>query len=101
MEGAYIIKTHPTANEVSLFTGKLIASLQGAEQKDYYSDSWYNETYMEPNKTTERFPYMLANTFPKWGSGLQYYYLFRERRKRNINNFTGEAALFSNEAIPV
>ena len=70
MEGAYIINTHPTANESSLFTGKLIASLQGAKQKDYYSDSWYNETFMEPNKTTERFPYMLANTFPKWGSGL-------------------------------
>ncbi|MFJ7825888.1 hypothetical protein [Psychrobacillus sp. NPDC096623] len=71
VKGAYIINTHPTANEVSLVTEKLAASLQGAVQKDYYSDSWYNEIYMEPIKKTERFPYILANTLPKWGSGIR------------------------------
>ncbi|WP_277584555.1 hypothetical protein [Psychrobacillus antarcticus] len=70
VEDAYIIKTHPTANEISLIKANLISSIHSAKQQDYYSDSWYNETFMDPNKTTERFPYMLANTFPKWGSGL-------------------------------
>lgn len=71
VEDAYIINTHPTANESSLIKGNLIASLQGAKQQDYFSNSWYNETLIGPNKTTERFPYMLANTIPKWGSGLR------------------------------
>ncbi|SDN62883.1 hypothetical protein SAMN05518871_106180 [Psychrobacillus sp. OK028] len=70
VEDAYIINTHPTANEVSFVTEKLVASLQGAEKKDYFSDSWYNEIYLETQKT-ERFPYILANTFPKWGSGIR------------------------------
>lgn len=70
VEGAYIIKTNPTAIESSLMKEDLIDLIQGAKQQNYFSDSWYNETFMEPDKTTERFPYMLANSLPKWGSGL-------------------------------
>lgn len=70
VEGAYIINTHPTAIESSLMKENLIDLIQGAKQQNYFSDSWYNETVMEPDKTTERFPYMLADTLPKWGSGL-------------------------------
>lgn len=71
VENAYIINTHPTAKESSLIKENLIASIKGAKQQDYFSDNWYNETFLEPNKTTERFPYMLVNTLPKWGSGLR------------------------------
>ena len=70
VEGAYIINTHPTGIESSLMKENLIDLIQGAKQQNYFSDSWYNETVMEPDKTTERFPYMLADTLPKWGSGL-------------------------------
>jgi len=73
VEDAYIINTHPTANESSLSKENLIASIHTAKQQDYSSLSWYNETLLgaDSDETAERFPYMLANTFPKWGSGLR------------------------------
>ena len=73
VEKAYIINTHPTANESSLTKENLIASIHTAKQQDYYSLSWYNESLLgeDSEETTERFPYMLANTLPKWGSGLR------------------------------
>jgi hypothetical protein len=93
VEDAYIINTHPTANENSLIKENLIASIQGAKQQDYFSDSWYNETFMEPNKTTERFPYILANTLPKWGSGLRTT-VYLEKTGKGILITTQEKQLY-------
>ncbi|QUG40070.1 hypothetical protein KD050_12160 [Psychrobacillus sp. INOP01] len=93
VEDAYIINTHPTANKSSLIKGNLIASIQDAKQQDYFSDSWYNETLIGPNKTTERFPYMLMNTLPKWGSGLSTT-IYLEKNGKGILITTQEKQLY-------
>lgn len=93
VEDAYIINTHPTAIESYLIKENLIAFIQSAEQQDYFSDSWYNETFMEPDKTTERFPYMLANTLPKWGSGF-HTSIYIEKNGKGILITTQEKQLY-------
>lgn len=81
VEDAYIINTHPTAHESTILKENVIDLIQDAKQQNYFSDSWYNETIMESDKTTERFPYMLENTHPKWGSGLHTTVYLEEKGK--------------------
>lgn len=72
VENASIINIHPSAKESSLIHEDLLKKIHSLKEEVFYSDEWYNETYMdtETNKRNERFPYMLMNTSPKWGSGL-------------------------------
>ncbi|MDI2587309.1 hypothetical protein OR571_09400 [Psychrobacillus sp. NEAU-3TGS] len=72
VESASIIAIHPSAKETSLIKEDLLKQIHNLKEKQFFSDKWYNETYMntEANKRSERFPYMLINTSPKWGSGL-------------------------------
>ena len=81
------------AKERSLIKENLIASMQDAKPQDYFSDSWYNETYLEPDKKTERFPYMLANTLPKWGSGL-HTTIYIEKNGKGLLITTQEKQLY-------
>ncbi|MEK4484221.1 hypothetical protein MHH81_01285 [Psychrobacillus sp. FSL H8-0484] len=73
VENASIITIHPSGQERSFSHENFQRQLNSMSQEMIYSDEWYNETYMyaEPNRRNERFPYMLVNTSPKWGSGLQ------------------------------
>jgi len=73
VENASIITIHPSGQERSLSHENLQKQLNSMSQEMIYNDEWYIETYMnaESNRRNERFPYMLVNTSPKWGSGLQ------------------------------
>lgn len=95
VENAYIFSTHPTANESALDKRNLIASIHTAKQKDYFSDSWYNEVYLEedPETKKERFPYMLVNALPKWGSGL-HTTIYLEKNGKGILITTQEKQLY-------
>ncbi|WP_225986130.1 hypothetical protein [Psychrobacillus glaciei] len=72
VEKAFIINIHPSAKEHQQVKENLLKLIHRLKQEEFFSDEWYNETYMdtESNKRKERFPYMLINTLPKWGSGL-------------------------------
>lgn len=72
VENASIINIHPSAKESTLINEDLLKKIHSLKEEVFFSDEWYNETYMntEANKINERFPYMLMNTSPKWGSGL-------------------------------
>ncbi|WP_391119153.1 hypothetical protein [Psychrobacillus sp. L3] len=71
VENASIINIHPSAKEHQQVKENLLKLIHRLKQKEFFSDDWYNETYMdtESNKRKERFPYMLIHTLPKWGSG--------------------------------
>lgn len=72
VENASIIAIHPSAKKHMLVKENLQKQIHNLKPQNFFSDEWYNETYMEaePNKRKERFPYLLTNTLPKWGSGL-------------------------------
>ncbi|TQR20544.1 hypothetical protein [Psychrobacillus vulpis] len=71
VENASLINIHPSAKESFLIDENLLKEIHSLKQKEFFSDEWYNETYStESNKRKERFPYMLMNASPKWGSGL-------------------------------
>lgn len=95
VEDAYIINTHPTAKESSLVKKDLIASIKNAKPQEILSISWYNETVLEenPEKRKERFPYMLTNTLPMWGSGLNPT-IYIEKNGKGILITTQEKQLY-------
>ncbi|MFJ8065406.1 hypothetical protein ACIQYS_12315 [Psychrobacillus sp. NPDC096426] len=72
VENASIIAIHPSAKEHMVVKENLQKPIHNLKTKTFFSNEWYNETYMEAgaDKRKERFPYLLINTLPKWGSGL-------------------------------
>jgi hypothetical protein len=72
VENATIVPTHPSAGEVSLNHEKLAEQLWTMNIEAIYSDTWYMDLYYEQDtlEIEERFPYQLAGTSSKWGSGL-------------------------------
>lgn len=70
LSDAKIIAIHPSAAKDVTFSEDALELLADFEEHDFYSDAWYRETFTlndEPRK--ERFPYLVANTPAKWGSG--------------------------------
>lgn len=102
IEEAAIIITHPTAKESSLMKENLLASLDTAKPQDYYSLSWYNESLLgeDSKEVTERFPYMLANTLPKWGSGLRTN-IYLEKNGKGILITTQEKQIYFQTKLPL
>lgn len=72
VENVSIVVIHPSANEHMLVKENLQKQIHNLKPKTFFSDEWYTETYMEAESSQrkERFPYLLINTLPKWGSGL-------------------------------
>ena len=73
IENASIVNTHPSAENFTLNNKKLEEYLHSLRENKFYSEEWYEKTYMsdEPNKRDERFPYQLIGAKSKWGSGLE------------------------------
>lgn len=72
VESAEIINTHPAAKDVALQKGVLMKQLSTMKQTEFFSDQWYEETYMygEPNTRKERFPYQVIGVQGRWGSNI-------------------------------
>ena len=72
VENATIINTHPSAGDVTLQKDQLLKLLPVMKETKFFSDKWYEETYMsgEPNTRKERFPYQVVGVKEKWGSGV-------------------------------
>ena len=70
VDSATIVNTHPSAEEVTLQKDILMEQLPSMEQTEFFSDKWYEETYMsgEENQRKERFPYQVFGVKEKWGS---------------------------------
>ncbi|WP_196121305.1 hypothetical protein [Anaerobacillus alkaliphilus] len=66
-EDAVIIQLHPSAKEV-----ELNLDFSGFREEPVVSVEWYQQHIFddEPHEREEQFPYQLAGTQPKWGSGL-------------------------------
>ncbi|MFS0820483.1 hypothetical protein [Bacillus sp. 1P02SD] len=72
VESAKIINTHPAAKDVILQKDIVMKQLSTMQQTEFFSDQWYEETYMygEPNTRKERFPYQVIGVQGKWGSNV-------------------------------
>ncbi len=73
VENASIVHTHPSAKNFTLNNKKLEENLHSLKENKFYSDEWYEKTYMsdEANKRDEWYPYHLIGAKSKWGSGLE------------------------------
>ncbi|MFD1739472.1 hypothetical protein ACFSCX_23605 [Bacillus salitolerans] len=69
---ASVVQFHPSANDWSLHQEILMEQMDEFKPDRIMNQQWYEETYMnaESNNRRERFPYLLANSKPKWGSGI-------------------------------
>lgn len=70
VEEASIVSTHPSANKVTLKEERL-KDRSNLQEAQVHSVEWYEEgeNWEEPKRRNERFPYLLIDAEPKWGSG--------------------------------
>ncbi|MCM3758385.1 hypothetical protein M3197_13020 [Sporosarcina aquimarina] len=69
---ASILSIHPTGNaKVSLNVKALNSELQTLKQSQIFDESWYEDTFYQEKARYERFPYLLMDVKPKWGSGVR------------------------------
>ncbi|MGM0845110.1 MAG: hypothetical protein ACQEUT_09045 [Bacillota bacterium] len=70
---AYLIPIHPSAKDRSLNKEVIMSQQANFERDRIMSGQWYEQTYMNTdfNKRNERFPYLLMDVRPKWGSGIK------------------------------
>ncbi|WP_456272506.1 hypothetical protein [Bacillus sp. AK031] len=73
VSNAYLIPIHPSADDRSLNKEVMRSQLNHFEKDKIMSEEWYEETYIntDSNKQNERFPYLLMDMKPKWGSGVK------------------------------
>ncbi|ESU33834.1 hypothetical protein G3A_04125 [Bacillus sp. 17376] len=91
-----IIQTHPSADKKILDRDSLIIQLDSIKEEPVYSEKWYYEAFesgVEPAKAEERFPYQLAGTEAKWGSGIDPM-IFVEQDGKGILISTGEKQVY-------
>lgn len=72
VDNASIIRIHTSAKERTLNKESLTKQFHTMTQEAIFNEQWYADTYMDtvPNQRSERFPYELIGTSPKWGSGI-------------------------------
>jgi hypothetical protein len=96
MNGAHIIKTHPSAANITLDRHLLMSQIDSMEYEPIYSDEWYRETFetsVEENRKDERFPYQLTGINSKWGSGI-HSLIHVERDGKGILITTGQEQFY-------
>ncbi len=71
VQNASIVTIHPSADNMVLNKETLLKQLDDLEQSRIMNEVWYEETYIstDSNKRNERFPYLLIDAKPMWGSG--------------------------------
>ncbi|WP_423801265.1 hypothetical protein [Neobacillus sp. SAB-20_R2A] len=70
IERASIISTFPTAQNLTLDKKSLQEQLPKMMEESIHSMEWFHESEEETDKKSERFPYQLIGSTPKFGSGL-------------------------------
>lgn len=69
---ASILSIHPTGNAKAALNVKVLNSeLQTLKQSQIYDGAWYEDTFVQEKARYERFPYLLMDAKPKWGSGVR------------------------------
>lgn len=92
----HIIKTHPSASDKILDVNSFQNQIDSIHEEPVYSDKWYQEAFesgIERSKLEERFPYQLAGTEAKWGSGF-HTMIFVEQDGKGILISTGQKQLY-------
>jgi hypothetical protein len=91
-----IIQTHPSAGSKILDRDSLLVQLDSIKEEPVYSERWYYEAFesgIEIPKAEERFPYQLAGTEAKWGSGIDPM-IFVEQDGKGILISTGQNQVY-------
>jgi hypothetical protein len=91
-----IIQTHPSAGNRILDRDSLLFQLDNIKEEPVYSEKWYYEAFesgVELSKAEERFPYQLAGTEAKWGSGIDPM-IFVEQDGKGILISTGQKQVY-------
>ncbi|MBT2693726.1 hypothetical protein [Bacillus sp. ISL-55] len=91
-----IIQTHPSAENKILDMDSLLVQLDSFKEEAVYSEKWYYEAFEsagELSKAEERFPYQLAGTEAKWGSGIEPM-IFVEHDGKGILISTGQKQVY-------
>lgn len=83
VDHAYIVKTYSSKNDVILQNELLVEQLPLMVQTEFFSDKWYEETYMNGDEiqSKERFPYQMVGVKGKWGSGIRSTFFIEEDGK--------------------
>ena len=69
---ASMLSVHPTGHADDALNVKVLNSkIQTLKQSQLFNDSWYEETFYQEKAKYERFPYVLLDAKPKWGSGVR------------------------------
>ncbi len=67
---AYVLAIHPTAGSREMLQPDALHHIQLAKETQINSAEWHYDTAMvEPKERQEKFPYILLDAQPKWGSG--------------------------------
>ncbi|WP_156028875.1 hypothetical protein [Sporosarcina sp. D27] len=67
---ASILSIHPTGNAKAVLNMRVLNSeIQSLKQSQIFDESWYEDTLYQEKAKYERFPYLLKDAKPKWGSG--------------------------------
>lgn len=93
---AKVIQTHPSAGSKILDRDSLLVQLDSFKEEPVYSEKWYYEAFEsagELSKAEERFPYQLAGTEAKWGSGIDPM-IFVEQDGKGILISTGQKQVY-------
>ena len=93
---AKINKTHPSAGSKILDRDSLLVQLDSFKEEPVYSEKWYYQAFesgIELSKAEERFPYQLAGTEAKWGSGIDPM-IFIEQDGKGILVSTGQKQVY-------
>ena len=66
-ENIEILSIHPSANDNIAVRASILEQVKAAKEQPVNTD-WYYESVGDDRVEVERFPYILANIAPKWGS---------------------------------
>ena len=67
LENLEILSIHPSANDNVVVRSSILEQLETAKNQPFNMD-WYYESIGDERVEVERFPYILANVEPKWGT---------------------------------
>ena len=68
LENIEILSIHPSANDNVMVRASIYEQVEAAKKQTLMNMDWYYESVGDDRVEVERFPYILANVTPKWGS---------------------------------
>ena len=70
LENIEILSIHPSANDNIAVRTSIFEQIEAAKENPLMNMVWYYESVGDERVDVERFPYILANVVPKWGSNI-------------------------------